>query len=106
MAEPSGEDEPQVSLVPDEENLRGEAFSRFGTYIGLSAFPGNRNTLERSARDLDAPDDVLDGRGSARCRQAPPTRTSPRSGTALGQLTMTAGRTQEGRHRGYRDRVR
>jgi len=60
MAEPSGEDQPQVSLVPDEGNVGGEAFSRFGTYIGLSAFPGDRAALEKSARDLEAPDDVLD----------------------------------------------
>ena len=70
MAEPSGEDQPQVSLVPGEENVRGEpngvgspqgeAFSRFGTYIGRSAFPGDRDALEKSARDLEAPDDVLD----------------------------------------------
>jgi len=70
MAEPSGEDQPQVSLVPEEENVRGEPagvgspegerFSRFGSYIGLSALPGDRAALEKSARDLDAPDDVLE----------------------------------------------
>lgn len=67
MAEPSGEDQPQVSLVPDEE---GEAFSRFGTYIGRSAFPGDRDALEKSARDLEAPDDVLEA-----LRTLPPATT-------------------------------
>jgi hypothetical protein len=70
MAEPSGEDQPEATLVPDEGYGRGEpdgvgspqgeAFSRFGTYIGRSAFPGDRDALERSARDLEAPDDVLE----------------------------------------------
>jgi len=69
MAEPSGEDQPQVSLVPDEEVARGEpggvgspqgeAFSRFGSYIGLSALPGDRAALLKSAQDLEAPDDVV-----------------------------------------------
>jgi hypothetical protein len=68
-AEPSGEDQPDVSLVPDEDYGRGEPagvgnaeseqLSRFGSYIGRSALPGDRAALERSARDLDAPDDVL-----------------------------------------------
>jgi hypothetical protein len=57
MAEPSGEDQPEVSLVPEEQ---GEAFSRFGRHLGLSAFPGDRDALEKSARDLEAPDDVLE----------------------------------------------
>jgi hypothetical protein len=71
MAEPAGEDQPEISVitgardagrdVPDGVgNPRAEAFSRFGTYIGLSALPGDREALERSARDLNAPDDVLD----------------------------------------------
>jgi uncharacterized protein DUF2795 len=69
MAEPSGEDQPQVSLVPEGEYARGEpngvgsphgeAFSRFGTYIGMSALPGDRDAVLRSARDLEAPDDVV-----------------------------------------------
>ncbi|GAA4927876.1 DUF2795 domain-containing protein [Actinoplanes utahensis] len=46
--------------VPDGVGSpHGEAFSRFGTYIGLSAFPGDRAALERSARALEAPDDVM-----------------------------------------------
>jgi hypothetical protein len=70
MAEPSGEDQPQVSAVPDDEYGRGEpngvgspqgeAFSRFGTYIRRSVFPGDRDALVNSAQDLEAPDDVLE----------------------------------------------
>ncbi len=69
MAEPSGEDQPQTSLVPEDEYARGEpagvgspegeAFSRFGSYIGLSAFPGDRDAVLKSAHDLEAPDDVV-----------------------------------------------
>jgi hypothetical protein len=69
MAEPSGEDQPRVSLVPEGEYARGEpngvgsphgeAFSRFGSYIGLSALPGDRAALLKSAGDLEAPDDVV-----------------------------------------------
>ncbi|MEV0898592.1 hypothetical protein [Actinoplanes sp. NPDC049802] len=66
--EPAGEDQPEVTFapagygrgVPDGVgSTQGEAFSRFGTYIGLSAFPGDRAALERSARTLEAPDDVM-----------------------------------------------
>jgi hypothetical protein len=70
MAEPSGEDQPKVSVVPQDDAGRGEvngvgspqgeAFSRFGSYIGLSALPGDREALEKSARDLLAPDDILE----------------------------------------------
>jgi hypothetical protein len=80
MAEPSGEDQPDVSVVPNEDAGRGEvngvgspqgeAFSRFGTYIGLSALPGDREALEKSARDLLAPDDIL-----AVLQQLPPDKT-------------------------------
>ncbi len=69
MAEPSGEDQPQVSLVPEGEYVRGEpggvgspqgeAFSRFGSYIGRSALPGDREAVLKSARDQEAPDDVV-----------------------------------------------
>ena len=68
MAEPSGEDQPQTTLVPDNDYGRGEPagvgnaeseeFSRFGSYLGR-AFPGDRDRLAASARDLDAPDDIL-----------------------------------------------
>ena len=57
MAEPSGEDQPEVNELLDDDNA--EQFSRFGRYIGLSALPGDRAALRRSARDLQAPDDVL-----------------------------------------------
>jgi hypothetical protein len=60
MAEPSGEDQPRASLDPDAE---GDDLSRFGSYIGLSAFPGRRADLEKSAHDLEAPDDVLERLG-------------------------------------------
>jgi hypothetical protein len=56
-AEPSGEDQPDVSGVLEEFEDRD--LSRFGRYIGLSAFPGDRATLRHSAENLDAPDDVL-----------------------------------------------
>jgi hypothetical protein len=70
MAEPSGEDQPQTTVAPDDGyglgepagvgNPDAEDLSRFATYIGRSALPGNRAALEESARELEAPDDVLD----------------------------------------------
>jgi hypothetical protein len=76
MPEPSGEDQPQVTVVPDDDyglgepggvgNAEAEEFSRFGSYIGR-AFPGDRAAIERSARNLEAPDDIL-----ALIRQLPP----------------------------------
>ncbi|MBO3742428.1 DUF2795 domain-containing protein [Actinoplanes flavus] len=66
--EPAGEDQPEVTFAPGGYgrgvpagigSVEGEAFSRFGSYIGLSAFPGNRAALESSARTLEAPDDVM-----------------------------------------------
>lgn len=67
--EPAGEDQPEVTVAPDGAygrgvpngvgSAHGEAFSRFGTYIGLSALPGDKATLEASARALEAPDDVM-----------------------------------------------
>jgi uncharacterized protein DUF2795 len=69
MPEPSGEDQPEVTVVPDDDYGRGEPdgvgnaeaerFSRFASYIGRAAFPGDRRALLRSAADLDAPDDVV-----------------------------------------------
>jgi hypothetical protein len=53
MAEPAGEDQPQVGETP------ADAFTRFGTYIGR-VFPADRERIAESARDLSAPDDVLD----------------------------------------------
>jgi len=70
MSEPSGEDQPQTTVAPDDGyglgepagvgNPGAEDLSRFASYIGRSALPGKRASLEKSARDLDAPDDVLD----------------------------------------------
>ena len=63
MAEPAGEDQPQVG------ELTEDPFSRFGTYIGR-VFPGDREAIAKSARDLEAPDDVL-----ARIDRLPPGTT-------------------------------
>jgi hypothetical protein len=80
MPEPSGEDQPEVTVVPDDDyglgepagvgNPEAEELSRFGTYIGRSALPGDRDKLINSAQDLDAPDDVLE-----RLRLLPPDTT-------------------------------
>jgi hypothetical protein len=69
MAEPSGEDQPESTTVTGGDYRTGspvgvssaemERFSRFGRYIGLSALPGDREALLRSAETLTAPDDVL-----------------------------------------------
>ncbi|WP_250035607.1 DUF2795 domain-containing protein [Paractinoplanes maris] len=56
-AEPSGEDQPEVSGVLEEDETRD--LTRFGRYIGLSALPGDREKLRQSAETLLAPDDVL-----------------------------------------------
>jgi Protein of unknown function (DUF2795) len=68
-AEPAGEDQPDVTLVPEGDYGTGapqgmtseevEQRSRLGRYIGRSALPGDRAALRRSAEDLEAPDDVL-----------------------------------------------
>ncbi len=57
LAEPAGEDQPATTELLDV--AEGEQFSRFGRYIGLSALPGDRDALRRSAEALRAPDDVL-----------------------------------------------
>lgn len=54
MAEPAGEDQIDPATMMDTNDL-----SRFGRYIGLSALPGDRDVLRRSAETLAAPDDVL-----------------------------------------------
>jgi hypothetical protein len=68
LAEPSGEDQPDVSAVPAGSgrgepggvgNADAERFSRFGSYLGRSALPGDRDALVRGAQALEAPDDVL-----------------------------------------------
>jgi hypothetical protein len=70
MPEPSGEDQPEITVAPDDAyglgepdgvgNPEAEELSRFGSYIGRSALPGDRAALEKSARDLQAPDDILE----------------------------------------------
>jgi len=57
MAEPSGEDQPAVTRAIDAESAND--LSRFGRYIGMSAMPGDRDALRRSAEMLEAPDDIL-----------------------------------------------
>jgi hypothetical protein len=56
-AEPSGDDQPEVSGILEEDEQRD--ITRFGRYIGLSALPGDRVKLRQSAETLLAPDDVL-----------------------------------------------
>ncbi|WP_229074393.1 hypothetical protein [Actinoplanes sp. DH11] len=56
-AEPPGEDQPEVSRVPNAD--AASDLSRFGRYIGLSSMPGDRAALRRGAEALAAPDDVL-----------------------------------------------
>jgi hypothetical protein len=70
-AEPSGEDQPEYSLVPEPgAGHRGgapfgmtpderEARSRLGRYLNRSAFPADRSTLTAAARAAQAPDDVV-----------------------------------------------
>lgn len=68
-AEPAGEDQPGTTTVPAGESRTGapqgmsstdvEQRSRLGRFIGLSALPGDRETLLGSARQNEAPDDVL-----------------------------------------------
>jgi hypothetical protein len=58
MAEPPGEDQPEPTRITTTGSVND--LSRFGTYIGLSAMPGDREALIRSAEVLAAPDDVLD----------------------------------------------
>jgi hypothetical protein len=57
MAEPAGEDQPEPTRMPDADPAND--LSRFGRYIGLSALPGDRDALIRSAEVLTAPDDVI-----------------------------------------------
>jgi hypothetical protein len=58
MAEPWGEDQPEPTGLNQADAAND--ISRFGRYIGLSAMPGDRDALIRSAGVLAAPDDVLD----------------------------------------------
>jgi hypothetical protein len=62
MPEPAGEDQPEVSEILDDGpgGPAGEQLSRFAGYIRRSALPGDREALLGSARELNAPDDVLE----------------------------------------------
>jgi hypothetical protein len=67
--EPPGEDQPGPTTAPAGELRTGapqgmssrdvEQRSRLGRFIGLSALPGDRETLLGSARENEAPDDVI-----------------------------------------------
>ncbi|GLY23979.1 DUF2795 domain-containing protein [Micromonospora sp. NBRC 101691] len=67
--EPAGEDQPGATTAPAGELRTGapqgmssrdvEQRSRLGRFIGLSALPGDRETLLGSARENEAPDDVI-----------------------------------------------
>ncbi|GGM04056.1 MULTISPECIES: DUF2795 domain-containing protein [Micromonospora] len=69
QAEPAGEDQPEPTTAPAGDLRSGspqgmtsgdvEERSRLGRFIGLSALPGDRDTLVRNARDNDAPDDIV-----------------------------------------------
>ncbi|HEY0697117.1 MAG TPA: DUF2795 domain-containing protein [Micromonospora sp.] len=69
QAEPAGEDQPEATAAPAGERRSGapqgmtsaevEQRSRLGRYISLSALPGDRDRLLGSARDNEAPDDIL-----------------------------------------------
>jgi hypothetical protein len=62
MAEPAGEDQPDATRAVEAEaanDMSRNDMSRFGRYIGLSAMPGDRDALRRSAEILAAPDDIL-----------------------------------------------
>src|ERR687890_2301443 len=63
MAEPSGEDQPSVTVTPNQGrgepagvgNPESEEFSRFGTYIGRSALPGDRQAPFQNAPGFHPP---------------------------------------------------
>jgi len=68
--EPSGEDQPYVSLVPGGIQTGGappgmtydevEQRSRMGRYIPMASLPGDGARLIAGARDLNAPDDIIE----------------------------------------------
>ncbi|WBB81469.1 DUF2795 domain-containing protein [Micromonospora sp. WMMD882] len=68
-AEPAGEDQPGSTTAPAGELRTGspqgmsstdvERRSRLGRFIGLSALPGDRDVLLDSARQNEAPDDII-----------------------------------------------
>jgi hypothetical protein len=55
--EAPGEDQPEAAEVLDGGQLTE---TRLGQYLDLSALPGDRDTLRRTAEKYHAPDDVLD----------------------------------------------
>jgi hypothetical protein len=70
QAEPPGEDQPEPTTAPVAYDRSGtpqgmtpdevEQRSRLGRYITLTALPGDRATLRRSAEESEAPADILD----------------------------------------------
>jgi hypothetical protein len=68
--EPAGDDQPNPGWIPGGTRPGGapgdltadeaEARSELGRYLELSALPGDRAALLRTARDNQAPDGVLD----------------------------------------------
>jgi hypothetical protein len=71
--EPAGEDQPEIGWIPGgTRDIRAggapgdltadevEARSRLGRYLDLSALPGDREALRRSAEEHREPADVLD----------------------------------------------
>jgi Protein of unknown function (DUF2795) len=74
-SEPSGDDEPDVSLVPDLDAGEDggspsgmspedrERRSQLGRYLRRSAFPADRAALIAEARANNAPDNVVDALG-------------------------------------------
>lgn len=64
-AEPSGEDEPAVNLIPNlgEGVLSADELerrSRFASYLSAAPYPADREQLIDTALDRHAPDAVLD----------------------------------------------
>jgi Protein of unknown function (DUF2795) len=68
-AEPSGEDQPDVTLIPEGARPGGapgaltaeeaELRSRLGRYLDLATLPANRDGLRRAAEGHHAPDHIL-----------------------------------------------
>lgn len=71
--EPSGEDQPDVDLVPNGTLVGGvpdglteadvEQRSQLAAYLGKEVWPAGAAVLSAKARELGAPDDVLDQLG-------------------------------------------